>query len=95
MTALFTYFLRSGRSAAHVRALKANQRVDPERLELAPFHQFGAAMRSRPRRQTLERKFRPQAQLVRFLREQAFNRSSEAAFVGFVLVRYSSRLLCP
>src|SRR5262249_56115968 len=54
-------------------APKSHQCVHAERLDLAPFNQLSAAMRPRPGGKTLKRKFRPQAEPVRLLRDQPFD----------------------
>src|SRR5665647_1417036 len=78
MTATFTFSGSCGR-ALPLAAAEAHQRVEAERLDLAPLDQFGAAMVLGPGGQPLEREFRPQANAARLLRQQALDRGGQTA----------------
>src|SRR6476660_9952785 len=75
MTALFTFFTPCDSRGGTLRfsTPKTHQRVDAEWPDLAPLDQFGAAMRLRPGRKALKRKFRPQADRACLLRQQSFD----------------------
>jgi hypothetical protein len=78
VTASFTVRTPLGRRASRLGAPESHQRVHAKWPELAPLDQLRISMRHRPVGQALERKFRPQAEWPRLLREETLDGCSEA-----------------